>query len=381
MAAVRVTSREPCVRLELARWALGAWLLWRVPRPRPVPVGGPPRQRRATSVVVPARNEEANIAALVASLVAQCPPPAQVLVVDDGSTDATARLARAAGADVLAAGPVPNGWTGKAWACARGAEATVGEVLAFLDADTVLAPGGLERLLAELAAQGWRGLVSVQPFHVTLRPYERLSAFFNLVGPMGTGAFTPLAGWRGVVGAFGPCLVCDRTDYEAAGGHACVRGNVLDDAALARHFALAGLPVRLLGGRDTVSFRMYPAGFAQLAEGWTKNMASGAAIARPLTLVLVVAWLSGAISAVRYAVLAGMGRCRRGPAAGLYLAYVAQLEWMLRRVGSFGALPAVAFPVPMTFFLAIFARSVVLTALRGQVRWKGRMIPIRPVAR
>jgi len=369
--------------LEIARWALGAWLLWRVPRPRPGPgpsAGLPPAKNRPASrvsVVVPARNEETGIKALVDSLTVQTPLPGQLLVVDDGSTDATATLAAAAGAQVVSAGPLPDGWTGKAWACARGAELASGEVLVFLDADTVVAPGGLDRLLGGLAAQGGGGLVSVQPFHVTKRPYERLSAFFNLVGPMGTGAFTPLSGRAVPVGAFGPCLVCDRADYESVGGHAGVRSAVLDDAALARRFSLAGLPVRLLGGRGTVSFRMYAGGLAQLTEGWTKNMASGAGIVRPAILVLVVAWLSGAISAARYAVLAGMGRCRRGPATGLYLAYVAQLAWMLRRVGRFGPLTALAFPVPLAFFLAIFARSVAATALGGQVRWKGRTVPIR----
>lgn len=377
---MRAPSRRVRADLEIARWALGVWLLWRVPRPRPVAGGGSP-PGRAVAVVVPARNEEMGVEALVASLMAQAPPPDQVVVVDDTSTDATAALARAAGADVVAAGAVPHGWTGKAWACARGAEATLGEVLVFLDADTVVEAGGLGRLIAELAAQGGRGLVSVQPFHVMKRPYERLSAFFNLVGPMGTSAFTPLAGRAGTVGAFGPCLVCARADYESVGGHAGARGAVLDDAAMARRFVMAGLPVRLLGGRGTVSYRMYPAGLAQLTEGWTKNMASGAGIVRPVTLVLVVAWLSGAISAVRYAVMAGMRRCRPGPAAGLYLAYVAQLGWMLRRVGRFGALTAVAFPVPLGFFMAVFARSVALTAIRGQVRWKGRTVAIRPAVR
>ncbi len=376
--------------VEAARWGAGLWLLWRVPRPRPVPDDGPAAADRAAWVVVPARDEEASIGALLASLASQSPAPAAVVVVDDASTDATAALARAAGAQVVTAGQVPDGWTGKAWAAALGARQAGGEVLVFLDADTVVEPGGLGRLVAELASQGGRGLVSAQPFHHIERPYEALSAFFNLVAPMGTGAFTPRAGRGRPVGAFGPCLVCSRADYQAVGGHASVRGAVLDDAALARRFEQAGLPVRLLGGRGAVRYRMYPSGVAQLAEGWTKNMASGAGMVRPATMVAVVAWLSGAISAVWYA-LAGLRRLRRAPpgarAAGLvpvtgpYLAYAAQLGWMLRRVGRFGVLTSLAYPLPLAFFLGVFTRSVVVTAVRGEVRWKGRTLPTRPPVR
>lgn len=366
---------------DLAPWALGWWLLWRVPRPRVVPsCDATPARRdpgRRVSVVVPARNEELNIATVVGSLATQAPPPDQLVVVDDESNDGTAELAGAGGALVVSAGPLPDGWTGKAWACAQGEEATDAPVLVFLDADTRLEPGGLARLVAELDAQGGRGLISVQPYHVMERPYEGLSAFFNLVGPMGTGAFTPLGDRASAVGAFGPCLVCNRADYHLAGGHAGVGAAVLDDAALASQFRRAGLPVRLLGGRGTVSFRMYPEGIAQMSEGWTKNMASGAGMVRPINRVLAVAWLAGAISAGAEAVATSAGvRHRPAPAAAtLYVAYAAQVHWMLRRVGRFGPLWALAYPVPLAFFLVIFARSAILTKLRGQVRWRGRTIP------
>jgi 4,4'-diaponeurosporenoate glycosyltransferase len=65
-----------------------------------------------------------------------------------------------------------------------------------------------------------------------------------------------------------------------------------------------------------------------------------------------------------------------GPAAALYVAYAAQLGWMLRRVGRFGWATAAAYPVPLAFFLAVFARSVALTKIRRQVTWRGRAVPI-----
>jgi len=357
--------------LEGARWSVGFWLLWSVPRCR----GGDDGQARPeAAVVVPARDEEGNLGPLLASLAVQG-PPTRTVVVDDHSSDATAALATAAGATVVPAPALPGGWTGKCWACATGADAAMAagaSTLVFLDADCVIEPGGLARLLAEHRARG--GLVSVQPYHVTVRPYEGLSAFFNVVAMMGVGAFTPSR--RQPAAAFGPCLVTSAADYRAVGGHASVRGEVAEDIAVARVYRAAGLPVACLGGQGAVRFRMYPGGLGQLVEGWSKNMASGAAATRPLTLVLVVAWVSGCISAPWY--------LATDPAGGgllVYAAYAAQLGWMLRRVGRFGPWPAALFPVPLAAFLAVFARSLVLTAGVGTVRWKGRAVAVGRRAR
>lgn len=359
--------------LELLRWGTGVWLLWAVPRCRPVPAGA--AGAGAVAVVVPARDEEATLPLLLASLAGQQPRPDEVVVVDDGSADATAAVAAGAGATVVGAGPLPQGWTGKARACWTGAGATTAPTLVFLDADTELEPGGLARVVGEHAERG--GLVSVQPFHVMRRPYERLSAFFNVVAMMGVDAFSPLRRRLAPSGAFGPCLVTSRDDYEAVGGHRAVRAEVVEDVALAARYRAAGRPVTCLGGRGTVRFRMYPGGPGQLVEGWSKNFAAGAGAARPLTLALVTVWLSGCISSAWYlaAAFAGAGSPSLPAAAALYAAYALQLAWLLARAGRFGLATAAAYPVPLAFFLAVFARSLVLTNVRGRVMWRGRAVP------
>ena len=362
--------------LEVLRWLTGVWLLWSIRRCRPAVPGGDaaPALAAAVSVVVPARDEAANLPRLLASLAVQRPAPAEVIVVDDDSSDGTAAVAAAGGAAVVPCPPLPRGWTGKSWACWTGAGAAAAPTLVFLDADTELEPGGLEQVLAEHRRAG--GLVSVQPFHQTRRPYERLSAFFNLVSMMGVDAFGALGHRLAPRGAFGPCLVAARSDYLAAGGHAAVRAAVVEDVALAGRFTAAGLPVTCFGGRGTVRFRMYPGGLHQLVEGWTKNFAAGAGATRPATFLLVSVWLSGCISAAWYLAAAalGAGSPGGGAAAALYAAYAAQLAWMLARVGRFGAATSVAYPVPLVFFLAVFARSLVLTNVRGEVRWRGRVV-------
>lgn len=360
--------------LEALRWLAGAWLLWRVPNCRPHRHG---ERAAVTSVIIPARNEATTLPRLLSSLAAQQPPPAEVIVVDDDSTDDTAGVAEKAGATVVTPGPLPARWTGKTWACHHGAVAATAPTLLFLDADTELEAGGLERLLAEHDRRG--GLVSAAPDHVTERPYERLSAFFNVVAMMGVDAFNPLRR-RPPRGAFGPCLVTSTDDYRRAGGHEAVKGDVVEDVALARRYTALGLPVACLGGRGTVRYRMYPGGLGQLVEGWTKNFAAGAGATRPETFVLVFVWISGCISAAWYlgAALAGKGNLHMAAATGLYAAYAGQLAWMLHRIGRFGRATAAAYPVPLAFFLAVFTRSLVRTHLRKKVTWRGRSIPTRP---
>lgn len=352
----------------LAGWSAGWWLLWRVPVPLPAN-GGAPAARRPVSIVVPARDEEAALPVLLAALRPQLRPGDEVIVVDDHSTDATTSVARAGGAAVVAAPPLPDGWLGKPWACATGSAAASTDLLAFLDADTRPEPGGLDRLIAGHAASG--GLYSVQPWHEVPRASERLAAIFNLVAMMGTTAFTPRPRPGGAVGAFGPCLLTSAADYRAAGGHAAVRSAVLDDLALAARYRGAGMPVTIRAGRGTITFRMYRDGLRQLVEGFTKNFATAARSVRPLTLLLVSAWLAALSAPVALATSAP------ALAAACYLAVALQLHAHLRRIGSFGVLTAALYLVPLACFLVVFARSVVLTFGRRRVRWKGREVPVR----
>ena len=345
-------------------WLLGWVLLWRVP----VPAGADPT-RPPVSVVVPARDEEANLVVLLGSLVPQVGPGDEVIVVDDQSSDATVEVARAEGAAVVAAPTLPPGWAGKQWACHTGAERATNGILVFLDADTRIETGGLDRI-ASLGSGA--GLTSIQPYHVVPTWQERLAAFFNVVGMMGTAAFTPLGTRLAPRGAFGPCLVSSVADYRRAGGHAAARASVLDDVGIAAAYRRAGLPVRVLGGRGTISFRMYPGGAGALVAGFTKNLATAAVAVRGPAAVAVAGWLAACAAP---AVLAG--RIAIPLVVACYLAVVAQLAVHLHRLGTFGPVVALVYPVALAAFLAVLARSLVVTYGVGRVTWKGRSLPTR----
>jgi hypothetical protein len=365
------------VLLLLAAAVVPLWLL-RDLRTVPVPTA---REKRPTvSVVIPARDEEQTLPSLLASLDGlDGLAITDVVVVDDDSRDRTADVARAAGARVVRATGRPDGWTGKAWACHVGAAVTTGDLLLFLDADTVLSPGALDGLLELHDTHG--GLVSVQPHHRVVRPYEQLSAYFNAVALLASAAFTGRPTKRPM--AFGPCLLTSRADHARVGGHEAVRGAILDDVLLARAYDRAGLPVTCVAGGASVSMRSYPGGPAQLVSGWTKNIASGASAASPLASSAAVLWICAHHVVALGAVTAGVDAVTGGADSRVALWALAwvvvawQLRGVLRRAGSFRWWTWALFPLPLLAFDLVFARSAVLTLVRRSVRWRGRSVDLR----
>lgn len=368
-------------------WPLGWWLLLRVPTLRPSPPRTDPADATtdATSavdltdvtLVIPARNEADNLPLLLASLLTGELDPSQIIVVDDDSDDATASVARRFGVTVVEAGALPGGWTGKPWACMQGASAATGSILVFLDADVRMLPGGLAAVVAD--QQRTSGLLSVQPYHRMQRAYERLSAMFNAIAVIGVGVATPRRRTK-TTGAFGPCIVCDASDYWAVGGHGAVRNEILEDLALGKVFAEAGHPVRGMGGAGTVEYRMYPGGPGQLVEGWSKNMASGSAHIGRIRMLATVMWISAAVVASVYTLqwLTGTGSLSWTQVLPVYLAVAVQLRAMFSQLGNFGWWPVVIFPVPVVAFVVVFFNSLWLTVVRRQVRWRGRSVPLSP---
>lgn len=326
------------------------------------------------SVIIPARNEERNLTQLLPSIKGQQLAPFEVIVVDDGSTDRTAAIAESFGAIVVNPGELPDGWLGKSWACWNGAQAASGHLLIFLDADTCLEDAGLA-VLAE-AHSNQKGLLSIQPYHKMKRPYEWLSAFFNIIVLAAVGApQTAAATKKKAVGAFGPCIVCTRESYFQTGGHEAVRERILENYSLGLLFA-EQQTVRNCSGKGVIAFRMYPEGIRQLCAGWSKSFASGASSTTPLRLLAIIWWLTGSITVVTQWTNPQIWRSSDQITIGIisYLAYVLLINIQLSRAGNFGFKTAFLFPIPLLFFMGIFASSTLQTFFRRKVTWKGRSI-------
>ncbi len=339
---------------------------------RRLPPGGQAEEAPAISVIIPARNEADTLPLLLGDLTTQTHKAAEIICVDDDSSDATAQVAKEHGATVLTLRHKPPGWTGKAYACQAGARAAKSELLLFLDADVRLAPGALQSLAA---AHGRLGCtIAVQPYHTALRWHEQLSLFFSLIAAAALGSRLPFG--IKTRGLFGPVILILAQVYHAAGGHAGVKAEVLEDIALGRALDESGQPYQCFLGGQEIRFRMYAAGLRPLVEGWTKNFATGAFRSSWLFLAGVIAWMSAlCIIPARLAVYAVDGQWASALLyAVFYLCMVGVLLYGSATVGQFKVAAIVCYPVCLLFFVLLFLCSLYKKVFHRPVRWKGRDI-------
>ena len=244
------------------------------------------------SVIIPARDEEANLGKLLPMLNEQHEAVHEVIVVNDHSQDGTADVVHKHGATLLESKELPEGWYGKSWACAQGARAATGDWLLFLDADVEPGPDTVT-LMKSSSAEWPDAVISVCPWHRMERPYEQLSVFFNLLMIGGVGAFT----WKGAtapqVALFGQVLLIKRELYKKTGGHELVKGELLENFCLGRELENMGIERRCFLGGHSIAMRMFPSGFASLLESWTKAGTAGATSTSKGILILSSLWLTG----------------------------------------------------------------------------------------
>jgi hopene-associated glycosyltransferase HpnB len=328
------------------------------------------------AAVIPARDEAESVGAAVRSLLDQSyDPPLRVVLVDDGSRDGTADAARkAAAADgerltVIGAPPPEEGWTGKLWALSHGIEEArraEPDFLLLADADIVHGPDSVGRLTAQ-AELGNYDLASLM---VRLR-CESLAErvliptfvyFFFLLYPP---AWTARRGTR-TAGAAGGCMLVRPAALERAGGVAAIRGEWIDDCALAAKIKGSGGSVWLGVGGETRSLRAYPT-FG----------AAGAMIARTAyTQLRYSPWLLAAtLAGMALTYLAPPALTLEGnlPAAAAWLLMSATLLPLLRFYGR-SRWWAAALPLVAAFYAGAALWSAVLHWRGRGGEWKGRYL-------
>jgi hopene-associated glycosyltransferase HpnB len=222
-----------------------------------------PGEAPGVDIVVPARDEEATIGPVVASLLAQdYPGPFRVIVVNDGSTDATAaRAIEAASGNprfvLVDAAPKPRGWSGKLWAVSQGVARSHAEVLLFADADIVHEPAHLSTLVARLLNP--RVDMVSEMVRLNCESFAERALipafvyFFQLLYPFSR-VNDPLSP---VAAAAGGTVLIRRTALERIGGIDAIRGALIDDVTLARAVKKGG-PIYLGHSRLARSIRPYP---------------------------------------------------------------------------------------------------------------------------
>jgi glycosyltransferase involved in cell wall biosynthesis len=321
------------------------------------------------SVIVPARNEEASLADCLQSLMTQDDVAFEIIVVDDGSTDRTREIAESfAGVRVIAAPPLPAGWTGKNNAVVAGAAAARGSWLLFTDADTVHVAGSLARALAE-ARQHGVDMLSYSPEQIAVTFWEMAVlpvVFAELAREYPPRVVSDPA--SPIAAANGQYILIRREAYEAVGGHRAIAGSLLEDVALARAMKGEGLKIRFRYAADAVRTRMYR-NFRQLREGWSKNLAL--LFPRPgwLAARLLVMWSFAWGTFFAPIGFAGRGRPWWWSAFVFGPTYIgmrlsrANFTWDMDLLGAIAGYPMFAY---------LLLRSKRAHS-KSQVSWKGRM--------
>ena len=347
--------------LLLTLWNL---MLYRLPQP----ANGCP----AISVLIPARNEERNIAAAVEAVLASEGVALELIVLDDGSTDRTSEILtgiRDRRLTVAPAPPLPSGWSGKQHACSALAALAQHDLMVFVDADVRLAPDALARMAGVMQRRPDLGLASGFPRQVVVTWSERLLLpliHFLLLG------YLPMAQMNRSSAASlgagcGQLFIVRRTAYERAGGHAAIRASLHDGIMLPRAFRAAGLMTGLFDATPFATCRMYRDS-SEVWEGLTKNATEG--MAKPVALPIWTLILGGGevlppiLLALSPGVISGAAL-----ACGIGLRLL--LAWRFRQP----VLSAVLHPLGVAALLVVQWASL-LRAVRGRPStWRGRAYP------
>jgi hopene-associated glycosyltransferase HpnB len=362
--------------LAIAVWLyllLGRGCFWRefrlsAPDPAPEPAGSP-----RVAVVIPARNEASGLGQAIESLAGQ--QPMHIVVVDDASDDGTADAARQAAPagllTVIAGEPLPAGWTGKLWAVEQGVRHAVGfdpDYLLLTDADIVHAPDSLAALVGRAQSGGYDLVSYMATLHcrsLAERALVPAFVYFFL-------ALYPPA-WirdprRRTAGAAGGCILVRREALERIGGIASIRGELIDDCALARAVKQSGGRVWLGLSAGTRSIREY-ATFAEVEStiartAFTQLRHSAALLAGTVAALGVTYLLAPAL-----ALAAPPRAAALGAAAWLLMSasYSPALRFYRRSILWAPLLPAVA-----VFYAWATVHSAIDSWRGAGGLWKGR---------
>ena len=368
--------------------ALAVWLyllffrgnFWREFRSAPAQAQARPARIVA---IVPARDEADVVGRAIASLAAQQTPGYfHIILVDDHSSDATAAIAQASAPagllTVVNAAPLPPGWTGKLWAVAEGvrhAAVLRPDYLLLTDADIVHQPGNAAALAARAQTEQY-DLVSYMATLACRSAAERAMVpafvfFFFLLYP---------PAWirnprRATAGAAGGCVLIGAAKLEEIGGIAAIRGELIDDCALARAVKRSGGRVWLGVSETTHSIRPY-ASFVEMG-----HMISRSAFTQLHHSVLL---LTGTIAGLVLTYLAPplLTLLAPQPAAGM-----AAFAWLLMSICYFPALrfyrrawwAAPLLPLVAAFYAGATVHSAVAYWTGSGGRWKGRVQDVRQI--
>jgi chlorobactene glucosyltransferase len=330
--------------------------------------------------IVPARDEEGNIARAVESLAAQ-KEVGEIIVVNDQSTDRTGAVLRELAEripqlKIIEIESLPEGWVGKNFALWRGSEEAKGEWILFTDADAVHLPHSTQKAL-ECAAETGAELVSFSPEQETKKWWERALIPF---------VFARLAeGFRyrqindpqsPAAAANGQYMLIKREVYQAIGGHRAVSGEVLEDVMIAYRAKAAGHRIYFGPGQGIVRARMYST-FGAMWQGWVKNLyplmggSPRGAAWEILTVFPLIPFVMMALGVLHWIFLA----------AGLTLLAGRHIRYAVALRSNQKDYQGIQYYVPAVFMYCAALIASWRRYSKGSVIWKGREYPVGSAGR
>jgi hypothetical protein len=344
---------------------------------REPPLAGAPR----VSIVLAARNEEAEIAGTLEALLRLDYPNFEIIAVDDRSTDRTGVIMDSFAARPNKGGPplrvlhlhqLPEGWMGKQHALWKGAQQARGDWLLFTDADVHFRRDVLRRVLAYAEHS--------RADHVVLFPTVRMHsvgermmiAYFQLLFAFGHRPWKvadPRASDYMGIGAFN---LVRRRVYQEIGTYEALRMEVIDDMKLGKLVKDHGFAQRNLFGRGLISLR-WARGAMGVVDNLTKNMFALMRFQRPRMLGAVALMLF-----LQFGPFLGLALASGTGRFGYALA-VAAIAIFYAGMAPRAGIPAyyvVLHPVSTCLFAYTMLRSMVLAVKRGGVQWRGNIYPL-----
>ena len=332
------------------------------------------------SILVPARNEEDNIEPCLLSLLHQDYPNTEVIVLDDNSSDRTTEIiesliSKYPKLKLIYGRSLPEGWTGKNFACHQLAFYSRGDWLLFTDADTIHSPYSVSSVFNAVKDSDI-DLLSLIP-HIRAETFaEKL--FMPLI-PFAFLVFLPIGLMNRVkdfrvTAAIGPFILIKRDFYFKIGGHKAIKDKLLDDFCLAQLTKLSGGRVSLLDGSEIVSVRFYK-NLKEIWNGFSKN--AFGAIGGSLPTLLTFLFINILVFILPYYLL--WEGIFKGHSINLPLLQVLLIS-LIRGIISLrfrtNFLMIFLHPVSMIFGIVIALNSARIALLKKVVEWKGRFYPV-----
>jgi glycosyltransferase involved in cell wall biosynthesis len=323
------------------------------------------------SVLIPARNEAEVIKRILYSITQQTYRNIEIIVLDDHSEDRTFAVATSVANTeprmrILRGKDLPDGWTGKNWACFQLAKEAQGDMMLFIDADVELAPEAISSAVV----------------HMELNRVDMLSVFpTQIMNSFGERLVVPLMNWILIsflplrlvyespnpkfAAANGQFILIRCDAYFHIGGHEAIREKIVEDMEIARALKRSGMRIITLLGGDLVACRMY-AGAEEAVGGFTKNFYPGfntsGAVFIPLLIVLCSVFLAPFIAIIEYGIF-------------IYPVIAVLLNRILVSIASNQSplYNIILHPFHMIIMVIIGIRSVEAYT-KGKIVWKGRRL-------